>query len=149
MRALNAAVGLVAVAALLTGCSSGSDDSGSSKGDKKSGSSESKGGGGGSAAGDGKRSVEFKVTSDLPLDLTLGGTTEDSGHSEEIKNVKAPWSKTYKVDPDRFPSISVGPVDASKKGKVACEMLVDGKSIDKDSGSGTGSSLVVSCSGST
>ncbi|TJZ55760.1 hypothetical protein FCH28_10635 [Streptomyces piniterrae] len=150
MRALKATVGLVAVAALLAGCSSGSDEPGSAKGGKKTGSSGSQGGsGGGSAAGDGKRSVEFKVTSNLPLDLALGGTTPDSGHTEEIKNVKAPWSKTYKVDPDRYPSIAVGPVDAAKKGKVTCEMLVDGKSVDKDSGQGTGSSLAVSCSGST
>ncbi|UQA95459.1 hypothetical protein [Streptomyces halobius] len=149
MRALDAAAGLVVVAALLTGCSSGSGDSGGAERVKSSGSSESKGGGGDSAASDGKRSVEFKVASDQPVDLALGGVTENSGESVDIKNVKAPWSKTYQVDPDRYPSIAAAPVDAGKKGKISCEMLVDGKSVDTDSGQGTGSSLAVSCSGST
>ncbi|MFG2137431.1 hypothetical protein [Streptomyces sp. NPDC048650] len=154
MRALHAAVGVVAVAALLTGCSGGSDG----PADKKSGSSRSAdgtagsgngSGSGGGGGGGGKVSVHFTVTSNLPLNISLSGATGASGHTEEFKNVKAPWSKTVEVEKGRYPAIAVAPVDAAQKGKVACEMLVGAKRAAHDSGKGTGSSLVVDCSSAT
>ncbi|MFJ9414148.1 hypothetical protein ACIRPT_08270 [Streptomyces sp. NPDC101227] len=132
MRAFNAAVGAVAVAALLAGCS---------------GSSESKDGS--ARSDDGKVSVRFKVESNLPLNISMTGTRDSGGHIEEFKKVKTPWSKTVKVEKGRYPGVSVAPVDAAKKGEVRCEMQVSGKLVDEDSGTGTGPSLVVDCSGAT
>ncbi|MFI9046435.1 hypothetical protein [Streptomyces sp. NPDC053427] len=125
-------MGAVAVSALLAGCtgsSGGKDDS--------------------AGSGGGKVSVRFEVVSNLPLNISMTGTRGSGGQVEEFKRIRGPWSKTVTVERDRYPGVSVAPVNAAEKGEVRCEMLVSGKSVDTDSGKGTGPSLVVDCSGAT
>ncbi|MEU9111408.1 hypothetical protein AB0D04_06375 [Streptomyces sp. NPDC048483] len=90
--------------------------------------------------------MKFTVTSNLSLNIAMTGTKGSGGHTVEFKKVKAPWSATVRVEKGRYPAVAIAPLDAAKKGEVGCEMLVDGKPADEDSGKGTGPSLVVDCS---
>lgn len=84
-------------------------------------------------AADGKRSIELKVTTKGKAQVTYvtgGGTS-----SEEIK---ADWSKTLETDKSfEIVSVSVINGDFAKSNNVTCEILVDGQSVEKQSGSGT------------
>ncbi|AJT67152.1 hypothetical protein [Streptomyces chattanoogensis] len=133
MRAFGVAVGVAAVTVLLSGCSGSSD--GPDRTEDSAGS------------GAGRVSVRFTVTSNLPLKIAMTGISGSAGHTQEFANVAAPWSKTVTVEKGRYPSMAVAPVKVAGKGEVRCEMRVDGKLVDEDSGKGTGSSLVLDCGG--
>ncbi|MCZ2403658.1 hypothetical protein IV498_10800 [Paenarthrobacter sp. Z7-10] len=85
--------------------------------------------------------IDYVVTTTGPAHVsywTGGGTsTED---------VKADWKKTVTAKGFDISSLTVTG-DYSKASKVSCEILVDGKSVSKNSGSGTAANAL--CSGST
>ncbi|MCY0905853.1 hypothetical protein [Arthrobacter sp. H14-L1] len=85
--------------------------------------------------------IDYVVTSAGPAHVsywTGGGTsTED---------ITADWKKSVTAKGFEISSLTVTG-DYATAGQVSCEILVDGKSISKNSGSGTGANAL--CSGST
>ena len=79
----------------------------------------------------GKTTIEFKVTTQGKANVAYG-TTGGISQLEITKN----WSK--KVESDQaFDAVNLTVTNASlKKNNVTCEVLIDGKSVRKNSGSG-------------
>ncbi|MGN7198553.1 DUF4190 domain-containing protein [Arthrobacter sp. SAFR-044] len=89
-----------------------------------------------------EHTVEYVVTTSGPAHIsywTPGGTsTED---------ITAEWKKSITSKEFNVTSISVTGSYSDASGAVSCEILVDGKSAGKNTGSGTGAHA--SCSGNT
>ncbi|WP_285249284.1 DUF4190 domain-containing protein [Pseudarthrobacter sp. efr-133-R2A-89] len=89
-----------------------------------------------------EHTVEYVVTTSGPAHISYwspGGTsTED---------IKADWKKSITSTDFNITSISVTGSYSDASGAVSCEILIDGKSAGKNTGSGSGAHA--SCSGNT
>lgn len=89
-----------------------------------------------------EHTVEYVVTTSGPASIsywTPGGSSSE--------DVTGEWKKSITSKEFSFTSLSVSGSYSDKAGAVSCEILIDGKTAGKNTGSGAGAHA--SCSGST
>jgi hypothetical protein len=89
-----------------------------------------------------EHTVEYVVTTSGPATVsywTPGGTSQE--------DVTADWKKSITSKEFNITSLTVSGSYSDKAGAVSCEILIDGKSAGKNTGSGVGAHAL--CSGNT
>lgn len=95
-----------------------------------------------SAAANAEHTVQYKVTTNGKAKVSY---SDAAGASDE--DITAPWTKDYKDSGFVLASVSVMADGDADTAQVACEILIDGKTVSKKSGTGAYASAY--CSGST
>lgn len=129
MKATAIPAGIIIACLAFTGCSSGGSTTPAA----------APAGGASSSApaaqkpADGKTKIDLKVTADSSVNITYG----TSGGMSQAES-KGSWTQTLETTKAfEVVTLTVTNADLQKKNNVTCEILVNGASVQKQSGTGT------------
>jgi hypothetical protein len=89
-----------------------------------------------------EHTVEYRVTTDGPANVNYW-----NGGGSSSKDIKKNWKKSFTTTDWGMLRVTVNADFMREKAAVGCEILLDGKSVSKNSGKGQGA--MATCSGDT